>query len=520
VKSPCEHDAVSPGGRGTALTLCICCLLVAYGSFFILLDYLQPFAGVWRNPISVETLTFAQTGKNLARGRGFTTEWILPAALRYAQSLARVPDLYNPPLYPALLGVFFAVFGVHFHSILLCTGVLFLATGVCIYFFARDAFGPYAAIAAAALFLSSAPMRWYVIKGENIALLVLLMTLLFWKLYKSRMSAPRDAMLIGALAGMCYLTAYPYWVLLLPLCASCLASSGERRGGNVLALLGGFCAVSACWWLRNAIVTGNPFFTLRLGAGIYGKAFTSALESVLKSVGDVLAPGARIRNLRWQSGTLVTMYGNWLIVLLIAAAFWKCDDARMQWTRRVLYVSWAAIWILVGSWTSVIGPLAALPFLPLACIIVSGFMFRIATAVNLRRVSICIAITAALVVVNTAPLPFWIYQGAAPYEWPASAYLDTVPKEKVFFSDMALQIAWLKDRPAVEMPMDAGECAKVASMAPGGVAVYMSQDFGDEYGASSAFWLGIHAAARNGVLSRTLPARRGELFGDGEYLFY
>ncbi|MCC6450668.1 MAG: glycosyltransferase family 39 protein [Candidatus Aureabacteria bacterium] len=523
MNGPHEHDAVSPNARGTVLTLSICCLLVAFGSVFLLVDYLQPFADVWHNPISMETLTFAQTGKNLARGRGFTTEWILPAALKYTRSLARVPDLYNPPLYPALLGIFFAVFGVHFHSILLCTGVLFLATGVCIFLFARNAFGPYAAMAAAALFLSNPGMRMDAIAGLNRGLIALLITVLFWRIYKSRMSSPRDNLLIGALAGLCYLAEYSYWVLMLPLCASCLVSTGEQRFRNLLALLGGFCAASVCWWIRNALIAGNPFFTLRLGAGLYGKAFTSTIEPALTSIGDMLALGARVANLKWQSGALVMMYGNWLGALFIAAAFWRCDDARMQWTRKVLYITWVTIWIFVGSRTIGINALMALPFLPLVCIIVSGFIFRIATAMDLRRVSMCIALGVTLVAFNVGVLPNWYYTGGWRYEYFDHAPLNKVPRERMLFSDRALPVAWVKDRPVIEIPMKPEDCAKIASTIPGGVAMYISPDFGGEYGAFSAFWGEIHAAATDGVLSRALPMRHGESFesfADFEYLFY
>lgn len=354
-------------------------------------------------------------------------------------------------------------------------------------------------------------------EGGNITLLILLMTVLFWRVYASQMSTPRDNWLIGALAGLCYLTEYPYWVLMLPLCASCLIASGEERGRNLVALVGGFCAASACWWIRNILVTGNPFFTLRTGAGLYGTGFVSALDPALKGGGELFRPRARLQHLGMQSCQLVTVFNNWLVPLFVAAAFWRCENARMQWTRKVLYASWATIWILVGSWTHSITAVTVFPFLPLVCIIVSGFIFRISTALDLRRPFVRVALAVALVVLNACILSQW---QLAPYDSFHHTYLDKVPREKMFFADRALPISWLKDRPAITMPLDAGDCAKIASMLPGGVAVYMGEDFAGEYGASSTFWIGIHAEARNGVLSRALPVRHGELFGDGEYLFY
>lgn len=513
--------------EGISSTLFYCGLLVAAGILLALISYLQPFAPEWWNLITDDAVAHAETAKHLARGQGFTTGWIFPNALNYAHDVNRVPDLYNPPLYSLILGFFFLLLGANLPAIIVCTTVLFVGTGVCIFLFAKDAFGQYAALIAALLFLTNPIMRLTVAEGESLVLLVFLTNALFWLVYTSRMNSPGANAAIGALAGLCYLTEYMYWIMMLPLCLFCVWSSKGQRGKNLLALFAGFCAVSWWWWLRNCVVTGNPFFTFRFynsSAERYlgmhgGRIVTGALKPAIRGGAGSINTGIVAINLKRQASELILTFGNWLGPLFVAAAFWKCGNEKMQTARKVMYGVALVVWLFVGGWSRYFTK--GLCFLPFVCIIVAGFISSLLTADRSRRPLVRVAVLAVLVGASLISLPYWVRVAGSPLDV-RYLFLAKVPRERVIVSDWAMRIAWLLDRPSVELPLERKDCIRVMAALPGGAAVYLSPDVESEYVRSglTTFWRDVVSAAQEGHVSAELPFKHGEFIEDNDYLFY
>lgn len=106
-----------PGNQQTAqramVILCRGLLLVGVAAVFLWCYAAMQFNGLQH----VEAMDQAQVARNLARGEGFTTQFIRPLSLwRLAERtpardtrMDRHPDLQNPPAYPALLGTLFYI---------------------------------------------------------------------------------------------------------------------------------------------------------------------------------------------------------------------------------------------------------------------------------------------------------------------------------------------------------------------------------------------------------------------------
>jgi 4-amino-4-deoxy-L-arabinose transferase-like glycosyltransferase len=203
-----------------------------------------------------DAMEYAEIARHLADGQGFTTSLIYPAELEYGVRHDH-PSLVRPPVWPLLLAAGFALFGPQgavAHALL---GVVHLATLAAAMALAGTLAGRGAALAAG-LAVASSPQIVSVsmLAGADPALG--LWFTLVWLGVARRVSP----LWVGACCALAFLTRYNgVAVLGAVLCVLLVRGGREARRDVALCLLG-FVAVSLPWWLRNAQVTGNPFFSL------------------------------------------------------------------------------------------------------------------------------------------------------------------------------------------------------------------------------------------------------------------
>lgn len=249
----------------------------------------------FRNLSSPEAMDAAQVGRNLAEGKGFTTQYIRPFSMYLLQKhradhnpLLKTdhPDLANAPVYPLLLAGLMKVHVLPGHqdttevkqfrvykpdlAIAIFNQVLLLLAVVLLYFLATRLFDKSVGGLSAVVFAGGELFWRFSTSGLNTMVLILLTLGIVWCLSVleqwSRAGRGLPALVTltavaGVLVGIGGLTRYAFGWLMVPLLIFLLAFFGKHRMVLGLAALGAFLLVMAPWIGRNIKVCGMPFGT-------------------------------------------------------------------------------------------------------------------------------------------------------------------------------------------------------------------------------------------------------------------
>ncbi len=271
----------------------------------------------YKNQTTQEGMDAAQLARNLATGKGYTTQFIRPFSLFLLQRAAGsteatsntaalllnapVPDITNPPLYPAVLAGLMKVVPFHFavdlrkpfwsvvdvtaevpgsrmfwryqpdFMIAVFNQVLLVLVVMLAFGWARRLFDAPVAWTSA-FFLFGTELLWkFSASGLPTMLLLLIFMGLVWclTLLEEELSEPRwgqtGVPLLGAAAGLLLglggLTSYAFAVLLVPVLIWLLIYAGERTVPVCLAVVAGLLLVMGPWLIRNYHLSGVPFGT-------------------------------------------------------------------------------------------------------------------------------------------------------------------------------------------------------------------------------------------------------------------
>lgn len=215
---------------------------------------------------------WGQLARRLAAGEGFTTGLIYPMELGFGSG-PHHPSLLRPPLWALLLsGVFRLAGPVAWAAHALVAG-FYVATVVATsrlatILAARRAGGEaegrdgdrggaarWVGLVAGLAAASSPYLLTYALGATPTTALAFWIALAFL-LFASRASG----LAIGAVCGLAYLTRYNAAVL-LPVLVAMLALRRPLALRPALLAVAGFAAVATPWWIRNALVAGNPFIS-------------------------------------------------------------------------------------------------------------------------------------------------------------------------------------------------------------------------------------------------------------------
>jgi 4-amino-4-deoxy-L-arabinose transferase-like glycosyltransferase len=197
---------------------------------------------------------YADVGRHLARGEGFTTGIVYPAELDFGVG-PNHPSLVRPPFWPLALGAAFAVFGpagwvVHVTALGFHLGTVAAATAL-----GTALAGPWIGALAGVATATSWPVRSLALLGGTEPAFAFWMTLAFLLLARRR-----HPFWIGLACGLAYLTRYN-GLLLEPIALALLLRRRDPLP-PLASCAGGFLAVVLPWWVRNLVITGNPLFSL------------------------------------------------------------------------------------------------------------------------------------------------------------------------------------------------------------------------------------------------------------------
>jgi hypothetical protein len=274
---------------------------------------------------SPEAMDAAQLGRNIAEGKGYTTDFIRPFSLFLMQkhysaqhpeqaSVTNIlsatqietghPDLANAPLYPVVLaGLFkatspqwqvetrehfwseggnFRRYKPEFHIALFNQFLFFIAV-VMTFFITKKLFDTPAAWLTAVLVFASDVLWKFSVSGLPTMLMMVLLLGLVWCLIKIEEGGRavtldstkllRYAVLAGALTALGMLTRYSLGWVIVPVVVYLVMFGGVRRAGLATAAAGTFLVLVVPWIMRNEMVSGTLFGTAGYAAAEGVSAF-------------------------------------------------------------------------------------------------------------------------------------------------------------------------------------------------------------------------------------------------------
>ena len=444
------------GNRALLSAIGLVVVLVVAGSY-----YRINFQGL----DEIESFNYAQLARHLSRGEGFTTSFLLPTALLFDETLTSPPDIINPPLYPAVLSLFFRLFGSTEAVSALCSMVFFVLTVLGTARLAGRLFGRRVALLAAFLYLTNVMALKYSVSGLPVTLSSFLLVLLF--LILLRLEDPHEgrpgllAPAAGGVLGLLYLTDYGTFPYLLPVAALLVLNRGlgRERWKCLLLLALGFVVVSLPWWIRNYRVAGSPFFSLCAYEYKIGTAAFPSNAVFRLFDGDLLnrpiAPAALLDKMRRN------FFELYLAMLALSRSFimplFLADVLR---TRRGTADApmRAALYLLIG--VALVTLTITYPdqrklfhFLPLIFILGSAFFFHLLDQVPWRSKGACTAVVCAFVLLNLSVTLNELHPGASQMNRATRSNLESlslmVDPGDVIVTDAPWLVSWYADRKAL-----------------------------------------------------------------------
>jgi hypothetical protein len=250
----------------------------------------------YKNVSTIEGMDAAQLGRNIAEGRGFTTQFVRPLSIHLIKKhradgdalLAEAhPDLANAPLYPLLLAGVLKVmpfgypdlseaqqFSTYMPDLWIAgfNQFLFLLAVWMVFRLGRRLFDEPVGWVSAGVFAGSELFWRFSVSGQSTMLLIVIFLALVEVLSRiepqTHEGATRGggwlvamAALAGALAALGGLTRYSFGWVIVPVVAFLAILTTPRRGALLISCLAAFVVFMAPWIARNYVVSGTPFGT-------------------------------------------------------------------------------------------------------------------------------------------------------------------------------------------------------------------------------------------------------------------
>lgn len=227
-----------------------------------------------------DAMDYGQIAYNISKGRGFVTNNIVPLGLYFWKDVRKAYNLEHGPGYPLFLALLLYR-GTQDSTLALGSIIWFLLSLLLVYFVGVRLFSTRVGFLAAALLLFAEPaLATLGISGMSSAMAGFLLLAACYLLYRPTTEqldpqtgqvetvwterVPRRSFWAGVVAGLAYLTQLSLWLLILPASIYLWITNPEQRGRHVALFLLGFILISLPYWIRNARLTGNPFFSLRM----------------------------------------------------------------------------------------------------------------------------------------------------------------------------------------------------------------------------------------------------------------
>jgi hypothetical protein len=459
----------------------------------------------------------AQVARQVARGEGFTTQFIRPLSVQLLERHAEAsglalddparlatphPDLANPPFYPLLLAGWLKILGTNptigqpggsavqgpDRSVVIFNLGLFLVLVIVTYAFGRHLFDGFVGLLASLALVGSAFFWREAGSGNSAVLGTLLTTLLAWGFLRfdeaAREESPRPmrllvlAALLGGLTGLAALTCYGLLLLALPLGLLLLPTWGGRRWSAWLAALAALLIVVTPWLVRNYQLSGKLFGTAALTAlnvdatEFPGDTLERSLEAqaTLPALSQV-SRKALPRLAEVLQRDLPTVGGSWVAAFFLVGLLFRFASPTRNVLRGFTLLALVAllpVHILAGPDPSEKSVFSGTPYLamlaPLIFVLGSAFFATLLDQVDWEWEGIRSVVVGLFVLAALAPLVLMLLPpGRNPRTFPPyhppmiHAFHGWTQPDELLMSDIPWAVAWYADRKAIWLPRHADE---------------------------------------------------------------
>jgi hypothetical protein len=455
-----------------------------------------------------EAMETAQLARNLARGKGYTTQTIRPLSIYLLRRQAPpgqaaavlnhpVPDLGTPPVYPVLLAGLMAVLPFDFTAtqywefaperwIAVFNQVLFFVAVILLYRIARRLFDARVAWLSSVLFAGSNLYWKFTISGLSTSwlLVVFLGAMLCLVRLQERGQTTRigfGSLLLAAASGLLIgvggLSRYSFGWMIIPvlLFIGWVVPRGQAK--LCCALAGAaFLVVMGPWIARNVAASGNCFGTAQYAVVQGTPPFP---EDALERSFDPEGGFRRVRPLdvvdkiiinareMWRTD-LPRLGGNWVSAFFLVGLFIPFRNPGLGRMRIFLLCSMMLLFVAqAASQTHLSGDspeinsenLLAL-LAPLIFVYGVALFYTLLDQLNLVTLDARGAMVGGFILVMCAPLlmSFMVGHRPPPHTPYSPLHIRRVAwlmrPEEFMVSDIPEAVAWYGDRPCGWLPMD------------------------------------------------------------------
>lgn len=460
-----------------------------------------------------EAMDTAQIARNLAEGRGFTTEFIRPVSLHYLNKKTEDahldkahPDLSNAPLYPWLLswwmrcGFEFEIddseaFSAYqpeerigwFNQFWLILAILGL------WLLAKRLFDEFVAWMSAAVLAGTELLWGYSISGLSTCLLLFLAVALAHVLTAMERRSEDEASMMklvilavaaGALTGVMGLTRYSMLWLIVPVVAYCNICFQARGLALGLAALGACAFTLAPWLSRNYELSGMPFGTaglvvheesVRFPGDTVQRLMNPENEASPQDVRQV-DPGEYWAKLdenlpRLIQQDLPQLGGSWMVAFFFVGLFVPFRSpslTRFRWFVLGCLLLFVLVQSLLRSHWGTDMRLKSDDLLvvlsPWVCVLGAGIYSVLVSQLDGKQIFVNRILTPFVVLALSAPLVVKLINGE-PRRFAYPPYYPPVIQERgswlaedeLSMSDVPWAMAWYGDRKSVWIPAKFGD---------------------------------------------------------------
>lgn len=323
-------------------------------------------AAKWQGLQTPRAIDQAQLARHLAEGDGFTTSAILPASLAFHANPTNHPDLYNAPVSPVVLSVFFRIIHPSDRVVAAAGAALWMASIWLTYLVARAWCRPAAAGVAALLYGVSVSALNAALQGQPYVVASAFTLLAAWLALghlPGHDAEPgpaelpvRRAARCGVASALAFLSHYQLVVVPVVLGAFIALTQRQSRR-NILAFAAGFVALVGPWFVRN-LVAGGPVFGLYwyetlAGTGDYAgdSVWRSLARPPNPVVFAVTNPLQMLRKIvvgfSQYRGAALDIVDPIVAFLVLAALFGAMLSRRWRWLAGLVAVG-VAFTVLAG----------------------------------------------------------------------------------------------------------------------------------------------------------------------------
>lgn len=451
-----------------------------------------------------EAMDYAQLGRNLALGEGFTTQYIRPASVWYLSThrsdqnpmLDRHPDIVHPPVYAAVLAAAFKLSSADFLMegppgvfppeswIILPVNHLFnLLTGLMVFLLGRRLFETRVAILAASAYFLSNTVWEYSVSGSSISVTSFFVSCALYFAARVAVGEEEDGPSLGRRLGpvllallfcvLAFLTRYATAVL-VPGIALFIALSIRPKGwvwaGSFLLV---FLLLVSPWLVRNYNVSGGvlglaPYAALSDTGMFEGDTFERSLHPELKTP-DVL----RTLQAKWFNNTKdfyhdqVRVVGDGLFVcFFLTALFYRFVRNDTHLFRWCVVLAMALLLVVAGYFGEETVKLLH-AFLPIILVYGAAFFFVLLDRLQFQIRVLDLLLIGIIVALTALPLAITLLppRAGVPYPPYFPPYIKHVSQllapEELLCSDMPWATAWYGQRSTLQVPVTLDEFYEV-----------------------------------------------------------